>query len=241
MKLILAGCEYAGKRTLGHKIWELWSKKPGYEKKVRPPPATTFHDHFTFPHVIHAEGHEDHRDQSEKDIQNANPGLVETFQRYQMEYHFQPGFFKGQDFWLIDWYYGEAVYAPFKWGYGRPGEYGDRRESRKHWDERLMELYPGFVLVLMEASPEAIQQRMRDGNSLYPKRHQAAMLKGKDVGLKTEDIGHVLQRFREEYEGSLIQNRFKLDTSTATVRETLDQFVEKIKPYLDANELPPCR
>lgn len=126
MQLIVTGCEYAGKHTLGRKIYEWWNELIG--ETVRPLPTTGFHDHFVVPYVVHQEGHESHKEQSEADILKLNPGLLEHYQRYQIDYHFQRSFMSSPDLWLSDWYYGDAVYAPLYYGYGRPGEYGDRRQ-----------------------------------------------------------------------------------------------------------------
>ena len=42
----------------------------------------------------------------------------------------------------------------------------------------------------------------------------------------------VLQSFEEEYESSLVVNKLALDTSAATVDETLDEFREKIDAFI---------
>ena len=171
------------------------------------------------PNVIHPVGHESHKEESEAQILILNPGLLEHFQRYQIEYHFGRGFISEPDHWLIDWYYGEAVYAPLYYGYGRPGEYGDRRLLARHWDLQVVELMPDMVLVLMKASPEVILKRMRSNP------HEKSLLQEKDVEF-------VLARFSEEFDNSLIDRRFTLDTTSATVEETLEEFIQQIEPYL---------
>jgi hypothetical protein len=56
--------------------------------------------------------------------------------------------------------------------------------------------------------------------------------------LQEKDIEYVLQRFEEEFQGTLIRRTFVLDTTTATVEETLAEFVEQIELYLtDADRL----
>ena len=63
------------------------------------------------------------------------------------------------------------------------------------------------------------------------------------------DIGHILAAFEEQYESSLIRNKFALDTSEATVEQTLGQFVEQVEPFLADTDrlrmltrsLPPTR
>ena len=217
MKLILTGCEYAGKRTLGRRIWKWWSEQTGSE--YHDPPHSGFHDHFTVPNVVHPVGHESHKEQSEKDILTINPGLLEHFQRYQIEYHFGRGFVSEPDHWCIDWYYADAVFAPLYYGYGQPGEYGDRRMARRHWDEEAMELMPDCILVLMKASLEVTRRRMHEVE------HPKSLFQEKDIEF-------VLDRFQEEFDNSLIRQRFALDTTSATVEESLQEFVEKVDPYI---------
>ena len=47
-----------------------------------------------------------------------------------------------------------------------------------------------------------------------------------------KDIELVSRRFREEYDRSLIPGKFTLDTTNATVEETMAEFRERIQPYL---------
>ena len=223
MNLILTGCEYAGKRTLGIEISRWWAEQTGIE--FHGPPGIHFHDHFTVPHVVHPEGHEDHRDISEKKILEMNAGLLEHFQRFQIEYHFGRGFLKGPDHWLIDWYYADAVFAPLYYGYGRPGEYADRWEMARHSEEQVMEVIPDTILVLVKASPEVIRQRMREGAGPFPRRHTGSLFQDKDVE-------HVLDRFHELFDNSLIRQRFAVDTSSASAEESLQEFVKKVGPYI---------
>ena len=88
-----------------------------------------------------------------------------------------------------------------------------------HWDLQVVELMPDMVLVLMKASPEVILKRMRSNP------HEKSLLQEKDVEF-------VLARFQEEFDNSLIDRRFTLDTTSATVEETLEEFRQQIEPYL---------
>ena len=223
MKLILIGCEYAGKRTLGVEISRWWAEQTGGE--FHAPPGIHFHDHYTLPHVVHAEGHESHKELSESQILILNPGLLEHFQRFQIEYHFSRGFVSNADHWNIDWYYADAVFAPLYWGYGRTGEYADRRVMVRHYDEEVLHVMPDAILVLVKASPEVIRQRMRAGESPFPDRHTATLFQEKDAEL-------VLGRFQEEFDESLITNRFEIDTTAASVEESLQEFARKVEPYI---------
>ena len=223
MHLILVGCEWAGKRTLGFEIDRWWAEQTGRE--FHAPPAISFHDHFTLPHVVHQVGHESHKELSEREILTLNPGLLEHFQRFQTDYHFGRGFVNNPDHWLIDWYYGDAVYGPHYWGYGGADEYGDRRMLMKHYDEEVMEVMPSAILVLVKASPEAIRHRMKEGKSLYPERHA-------NTPFKSDDAELVLGRFQEEFDDSVIRQRFSIDTTDATVEESTKEFIGKVEPYL---------
>ena len=42
----------------------------------------------------------------------------------------------------------------------------------------------------------------------------------------------VLQRFREEFERSRLMHKIELDTSDATVDETIQDFIRQIGPHL---------
>ena len=55
--------------------------------------------------------------------------------------------------------------------------------------------------------------------------------------MREEDIEHVLARFEDEVEASLLQKRMVLDTSTSTVEDTLAEFVEKHEPFFSNADL----
>ena len=224
MRLLLIGCEYAGKHSLGVEISRWWAEQTGDE--FLPPPHIAFHDHFTVPHVVHTIGHEDHKELSEKQMLTLNPGLMEHYQRYQIFNKLTPGYIRMPDLFLIDWFYSDAVYAPLYYGYGGPGQYADRRSMARNLAAELRTLMPDMVLVLMKAAPEVIRDRMRNVDKTpFPDRH-------KDTYFKGEDAEVVLDRFQEEYDTSLIKLKFDLDTSDATVEESLREFVRQIRGYL---------
>jgi hypothetical protein len=86
-------------------------------------------------------------------------------------------------------------------------------------EKTIMEEAPDTVLILLKASAEVIAQRMRENPQ--------------PCGvLQEKDIEYVLQRFEEEHQASLIRRKFILDTTTATVEETLAEFAEQIELYL---------
>ena len=227
MRLILTGIEYAGKHTLGLEISRWWAEQTGDE--FLEPPHFSFHDHFTVPHVVHAMGHEDHRDLSEKKMRELNPGLMEHYQRYQIFNKLTPGYIEMDDLFLVDWYYSDAVYAPLYYGYGGPGKYADRAVMARGVDRDVVALMPDMVLVLMKASPEVIRARVASGVSPFPRRHQATFF-------KPEDAEVVLDSFQQQFDESLIARRFELDTTSASVEESLQEFKRQIKPFLTAED-----
>ena len=227
MRLILTGIEYAGKRTLGIEISRWWATQTGEE--FLEPPHLSFHDHFTLPHVVHAMGHEDHKAQTEIDLLNANPGLQQLLQLYNINNKFTKGYIDMPDLFLIDWYYSDAVYAPLYYGYGGPGQYADRQVVARRFDAEVNQLMPDMVLILMKASPTTIKKRVQKGESPFPNRHVSTLFQAKD----TEKV---LESFEEQYEKSLITNKFILDTTTDSVKESLTEFKKQIKPFITSQD-----
>ena len=109
--------------------------------------------------------------------------------------------------------------------YGGDGEYADRKVMAPHIEQRMLAQAPDTVLILCQAPPDVIRSRMKEN----PKKH--GIVKEKDVDL-------VIQRFEEEYERSLIKNKFTVDTGTKTPSESLAEFVDKYEPYItDADRI----
>ena len=158
---------------------------------------------------------------------------MEYFQRYNIMNKLSLGYainyIEYPDLFLIDWYYSDAVYAPLYYGYGDVGQYADRRHLARVLDKSVLKIIPDTVLVLMRASPEAIRKRFRGKESLWPNRHGATMFQEKDTEL-------VLERFEEEFQNSLLTYKFDLDTTDASVEETLSEFVRKMTRYITADD-----
>lgn len=203
MRLILVGCEYAGKTTLANQIVQ-WTERTFGS-------ARTFHDHFTLPC-------DEFSDTDQKQLLALSPTLKELFQRYMMNYHFHEAFYSDPDHNLVGFHIEEAVYAPLYYGYGGEGGYTGSTMARA-MDEEIMHHAPDTVLILLRARHEIIAQRMRQ----QPHKRQV---------IQEKDIQHVLQRFEEEYRNSLIRRKFALDTSDAPVEKTLAEFAVQIKKHL---------
>ena len=219
MRLIIVGCEYAGKTTLVEEIVKWRNEVMG---QPTPLGIVQYHDHFTLPWV----GHWDEISEEDlKKFMELGPELKEMFQRYQFDYHLGPQLYRDSDHILVGFHIEEAVYAPRYYGYGRTGEYGDRASLARHMDLEIMQRAPDTVLIHVKASPEVIRERMRT------EPHERTVL-------KEEDVDAVLDEFQYHFSHSLLRYRMTLDTSEATVEQTKAEFVEQIGPHLsDADRL----
>ena len=228
MNVIMIGCEFAGKTTLADLIVEWCESNLGG--------SSHFHDHFTIPSS-------ELTGQASEEYRAAHPQIKEMLQRFMISYHVSESFYGDPDHNLMGAHIEEAVYAPLYYGYGgkdsgspsRSPE-GQRTELARHYEEEILERAPEVVLVLVEASPEVIRQRMRA--SAFPYTDTvAAQRRSKPFGEPTrgvvqeEDVELVVDRFREEFAASLIRNKMVLDTTSATPGETLAEFVQKMEPF----------
>ena len=213
MRLILTGCEYSGTTTLAKAISD-WSEEAMGA-------SLAIHDHFQIPYVCD----HDMTDEEMEAFLDLPPHLKQVAQWHTATYHAMPAALQEEDYILVGFHIAEAVYSPLYYGYGRPWEYAEAVNLARHYDLSVMESMPYIVQGLVKASPEVIARRMKDNPHKY--------------GLLQEtDIEHVLKRFEEEHQRSLIRRkRITLDTSEATVDETVAEFVEKVGQYLSEHDL----
>ncbi len=216
MNIIAIGCEYTGTTTLMLGLQE-WMKGAFGQ-------TTIFHDHFKLPNNS---GHPPldpdsiiFDEEEKRQILTMSPKLKELFTRYTLYYHSPTrarnsttlgGLHIGHH---ID----EMIYAPMYFGYGRPGEPGDRRVEGQNVEQALMKYMPETVLVLMRASADVVRSRMRSAPHV-------------DGVVRDEDIECVLERFEEEFARSAIRNKFTLDTTESSPEETFEEFLCKMEPY----------
>ena len=113
----------------------------------------------------------------------------------------------------------EGIYGPLYFGYGGPGQKGEREKSMRSFEEQILEIAPDTILILVKADPEVIKTRMEaDPHS--------------NGCLKEKDIEHVLKRFDEEYEASLLNNKFTIDTSSSKIGESFEELIQLLQPYI---------
>ena len=161
MRIIIIGCEYVGKSTLAGQISRWMIRNLGL-------PSVRWHAHFVLPHLDRhilvpdrgAETPVDRRD--DEAILQLPPFLKEQLMRYMIWRHLCNDMYRANDdFLMIDFYYGDAVYAPLYYGYGGSDDaFSDRRKRAREWDTEVMMQAPDTVLVLLRASVDAVRRRM---------------------------------------------------------------------------------
>ena len=212
MRLFFIGCEYAGTTTLAVAIRQ-WAKE---EMGIDLGPL---HDHWKIPDVV---GHYPNT-LTEKEYQQflaLSTRVTESFMRHNLYYHTpheRSGRFSDQI--IIGHYIEDTIYASLYYNYGGPGQAGDRAVHSKGIEDIVVNLEPQTVLVLVKASPEVIARRMKE----VPHPHGV---------VQEADIERVSRLFEAAFDASRLSNKMVLDTSTATVEETLAQFVSQMEPFL---------
>ena len=237
MRFIMTGCEYAGTTTLSQAFGR-WASEAFGGSSFAP---NSFHDHWKLPCInnwspmspeeearVMAERPDTRggdftrtglTEEEQQQVLALSPRLKEMVQRYHLQYHLHPSFYKQPDNNLVGAHIEEGVYAPIYFGYGGPGQKGDRSMMMREFEHQVLELAPDTVLVLVTASSEEIRNRMRENP-----HHNGV--------LQEQDVEYVLRRFNEEYEASLLRNKITIDTSSATVEESVTELVDKMQPFL---------
>ena len=215
MNLIIAGCEYSGTTTLANGIAE-WARRTMAGTQE-------IHDHFKIPHIACyriGPPAEPLTDEELGQIMSWTPKMKEMAQRQSMNYH-MPNTCAGDDYIVVGFHVEDAVYAAPFFGYGHDKEPqgGLRWKYARHLETEFMEQAPDTVLVYVKASAEVIAERMARNP------HPFSIVQKKD-------IEPVLADFETEYERSVIHSKIVIDTSVATVEESVDEMRQAIQPHL---------
>lgn len=214
MKLLIVGAEFTGTTTLAN-AFHKWKKEEmgcGF---------THIHDHFKIPFVS---GHpNDTTLEEQKMILALTPKLKEMYSRYGLHYHVQH--YSAVDNLDIGLHIEDAVYAPLYFGFGRPDQDFERREFIFNHVEELIKAVNSdpVVIVHVKAEPEVIRQRMKEHNRV-------------NAVLQEKDIDEVLRLFDEGVAKSTLGPTIALDTSTASVEESVNEFADKVQPHLTAQD-----
>ena len=226
MKLLLIGCEYAGTTTLAMAIFDWAARELGADFGM-------LHDHYKLPHTS---GHPptDHltelNHEEQERVLALGPKLQEMVQRHSIYYHVRAALFEEShqegggyfpDYLAVGLHIEDAIYGRLYFDYGQEGRPGDRSIVGPDVERTIVRHAPDMVLVHVKAQPHVIAQRMREAP------HTRGVL-------RESDIERVLGEFEEAYESSLVRNKLEIDTSNATVNESVAEFARKVEPYLTA-------
>ena len=218
MRLILIGCEYAGTTTLAEAIVR-WAEK-AMGAFVQVPGPYKVHDHFKLPDVSHPP---ELTATEYGQIMDLTPRLKEMLQRHNVFYHIPRAGPEGDSV-MIGLHYEDHVYGPLYFDYLHDLAPDDPiMQTRNAFDGMIIDGAPESVLVLVSASSEAIEARMK----ATPHRNQV---------LREGDAEEVLQRFQEEFDRSKLPNKLAIDTTEATVEESAAELVRKLQPFLTATD-----
>ncbi len=212
MKLILIGCEYAGTTTLAIAFHEHARAHLGID-------LGSIHDHWKIPYTV--THYPDEITEEEADLYMAlSTRQKEAWQRHNLYYHTVAEHGEPEDQVIVGFYVEDTIYADLYYGYGGPGEAGDR--AGKHApsiEQRIVALAPETVLVHVKAGPDVIRRRMRD------RPHTRPVVPEPDVEL-------VLDRFAAAFAASAIPNKLEIDTGGATVEESVLAMARGLEPFL---------
>ena len=118
MKLILIGCEYAGTTTLAIAFHAHARAHLGID-------LGSIHDHWKIPYTV--THHPDEITEEEADLYLAlSTRQKEAWQRHNLYYHTVAEHGEPEDQIIVGFYIEDTIYADLYYGYGGPGEAGDR-------------------------------------------------------------------------------------------------------------------
>ena len=214
MRLLLVGCEYAGSRTLARALIE-WSRET-MDAFAGVPDEYLVHDHFLMPKISHPP---EFTDEEHEQILALSPRIKEMIQRHNIFYHI-PFSTPGADSMMIGLHIEDNVYGPLYFDYLVDPDPADPiMMTRNMFEPWINQFAPETVLVLVKASPDVIRKRMAE------RPHKRGVLQNGDVEL-------VLRRFEEEFDQSALINKLIIDTTDATVDESVADFASRIGPFL---------
>ncbi len=222
MKLLIVGCEYTGTTTLAHAIRDWFESVTGTRIRL-------VHDHFKVPftigHAQQASGPSLITEEERAQYLALSPRLKESLQRHNIYYHTpnQAYFDADQDRIVVGLHIEDAIYGPHYFGYGGKGEEGDRRVISQHIAVRFARFAPDTVLVHVKASPETVRRRMKDNP------HFSGVV-------QEDDVEFIMKRFEDEVARSAIRRKVALDTSEASVDESVAEFSKLMEPYFSDDD-----
>lgn len=215
MRVIIIGCEYTGKTTLAQALRRHIMDRMGDQ-------LVMVHDHF-LPAIGEGAPGRFTLEEEEDAFFSLPPFALEKYTRYMNHYHLGQHFYRDNDHLVVNWFYGDAVYAPLSFGFGGPGDYADRHALARHEESHIMEVAPDTVLIHLTAAPATIRQRMQ----AEPRPRSR---------FRAEDIAAVRDRFALEFASAILRRKVALDTTESTPDETLRDCLRQLEPHFTATD-----
>lgn len=215
MRLIIIGCEYTGKTTLAQGLKRHIMDRMGDQ-------LVMVHDHF-LPDIGEGAPGRFTLEEEEDAFFSLPPFALEKYTRYMNHYHLGQHFYRDNDHLVVNWFYGDAVYAPLYFGFGGQGEYADRHALARHEESHIMEVAPDTVLIHLTAAPETIRQRM----AAAPRPRSR---------FRAGDIETVRDRFAGEFTSAVLRRKVALDTTNSTPDETLEECLRQLEPHFTTTD-----
>ena len=218
MKIILAGIEYVGTTTISRMLsdWKL---------KVMGEPffMGLIHDHSKLPHTS---GHPDDATMEEQQqILDLSPKLKEMLQRQSLVYHL-PAPKVAIDKIYVGYHLDDTVYGPIYFDYGGPKEPqgGPRTRYARYIEKEIIKSYPNTILIHLTSNKDTILERMEN----QPHENQI---------IRRDDIDLIIEQFQSEFDKSLLQNKFTINTKDQSIKQTTSAVLEGILKYGTSEDL----
>ena len=157
-------------------------------------------------------------EEGQAEVLALSPKLKEMTQRHSLYYHMPRGH-TDVNLVLVGYHFDDGIYGAHYFEYGRTIDPEDRRIVGRHVEHGFLAEAPDTVLLLLRTDADVIRKRKQKAP------HPAGVL-------QEQDIEFIQGRFEEEFRASLFSRKFVLETSSATLAETMAEFAEAIQPHL---------
>jgi|TARA_B100000959_G_C14861109_1_gene574271 hypothetical protein len=224
MFIILVGCEYSGTSTISKSLKSEFKEILGSEFDI--------HDHWKFPNIECYPQYSKQYTLNKTDkshISQFTPKLKEMLQRQSLVYHL-PAPKVSIDKIYAGYHFDDTVYAPIYFDYGGPKEPqgGPRTKYARYIEKEIIKSYPDTILIHLTASKESILERMQNG----PHENQI---------IAQDDIDLITEQFQLEFDKSLLQNKFTIDNTGQSIKQTTSDAMDGILNYCTPEDLARIR
>ena len=214
MLILLVGCEYSGTSTISKSLRIELKDSFGSEFEI--------HDHWKLPNIACYPKYSKQYVLNETDkshISKLTPKLKEMLQRQSLVYHL-PAPKVAIDKIYVGYHLDDTVYGPIYFDYGGPKEPqgGPRTRYARYIEKEIIKSYPNTILIHLTSNKDTILERMEN----QPHENQI---------IRRDDIDLIIEQFQSEFDKSLLQNKFTINTKNQTIKQTTSAVLEGILKY----------